>query len=676
MPLRRARRLLPVLLAALVLALAACTGGADDPPSPPATTPIAATATTTPTAPPAPIEPPTTPTPSPTSTATPTPTATVMPSPTATPAPTSTATPTPTPSEPPTTFRYNTYDTSGEVAAPGSYAFLANPADTTTAVTTYEGLRDGTATALRIHQTDADGGSRAAFLDTVEVGDLFEWRQAEDCWVRYQIELTPIAGTGATRDFGIRWVTYAPTGCSGAVPATSASTMEWRPPDAIQSPALTSPVRHGQYLLIPTPAWDGPMAPGEKGDDPLRLTGILIEPQVDVAPPPDYRASIHAVTPTERVRVETSDPAEARRLIPLWRDPVLPEGWTLRRAEVGTPDAPFYGYMAEYNDERGHLALLVYVSYPDRRPDYRWVNSASDAESTYELRTVDGHAALVTYSPPGPRHYRYDSTKVQIFDETTGIKYWLLGQDQSLSGANVDATIEIARSLFESPNPLPSPTTFRYDTYDTTGAVAEPGSYAFLADPADTASAVTTYEGLRDGTATALHVHETDADGVSRAAFLDAVEVGDLFEWRQAEDCFVRYRVTEVLPDPSGTPRKLLAVEWMTFTYTGCSGAISASDNAQIVWGSLPNLGGESLSVPVIHGAYEIVPLDWSGETMRDYVPFPDYSDPVETDDITVARTLDFWREPTIPEGWTFGKAIAAGGDAYGGARWGYCATW
>ena len=177
MPLRRARRSLALLLAALVLSLAACTGGGDAPPSPPATTPIAATVTATPAAPPAPIEPPTTPTPSPTSTATPTPTATVMPSPTATPAPTSTATPTPTPSEPPTTFRYDTYDTTGAVAEPGSYAFLADPADTTSAITTYEGLRDGTATALRIHETDADGVSRAAFLDTVEVGDLFEWRR-------------------------------------------------------------------------------------------------------------------------------------------------------------------------------------------------------------------------------------------------------------------------------------------------------------------------------------------------------------------------------------------------------------------------------------------------------------------------------------------------------------------
>ena len=217
----------------------------------------------------------------------------------------------------------------------------------------------------------------------------------------------------------------------------------------------------------------------------------------------------------------------------------------------------------------------------------------------------------------------------------------------------------------------------RYSSYDTTGAVTTAGSYAFLSDPDDTTTAVTTYEALRDGTTTALLIHKSDAHGALQAALYDTAAVGDLFEWRQAGDCFVRYTVTEIKPDPTGTvPRKLLAVEWMTFAYTGCSGTISTSDHAQIVWGDLPDLGGATLTVPVVHGAYEIVPLSWDEETMRDYVPFPDYSDPVETDDITVARTLDFWREPTIPEGWTFDKAISAGGDAYGGARWGYCATW
>ena len=94
-------------------------------------------------------------------------------------------------------------------------------------------------------------------------------------------------------------------------------------------------------------------------------------------------------------------------------------------------------------------------------------------------------------------------------------------------GGNVDAARHRAQRL-RAPNPLRrAPTAFRYDRYDTTGEVAEPGSYAFLADPADTTSAVTTYEALRDGTTTALLIHKSDAHGASQAALYDAVEAGD-----------------------------------------------------------------------------------------------------------------------------------------------------
>ena len=623
MPERGARRSLTLLVAALALSLAACTSAPDERPAPPAPTPIAATATATPTAPPATA----TATPAPT----PAPTETPVPSPTATPAPTSTAAPTPTPTEPPTTFRYDRYDTTGAVAEPGSYAFLADPADTSSVVTTYEGLRDGTATALLIHERDALGVSRAAFLDTVEVGDLFEWRQAEDCFVRYKVtELLPEPSGTPRRLLGVEWMTFAFTGCSGAIPANALATVDWAPAN-IQSPDITVPIRHGPWQLVPDD-WTG-----------AREDTVLV--------------------PTQHTEESYDVPAVRRHR--LWREPNLPHGWRLHTAGAGFEGID--GVIATYVDAEGYIALDLQIQQLDMLGS-RWSATTADPRTVIvETRIIDGHPAYVKYSPIDDRIH---STLVRIYNRATGVEYLVIGADPSLSGGNIDATIEIARSL------LPSPTTFRYNTYDTSGAVAEPGSYAFLADPADTSSVVTTYEGLRDGTATALLIHERDALGVSRAAFLDTVEVGDLFEWRQAEDCFVRYKVTELLPEPSGTPRRLLGVEWMTFTYTGCSGAISASDNAQIVCGSLPNLGGESLSVPVIHGAYEIVPLDWSGETMRDYVPFPDYSDPVETDDITVARTLDFWREPTIPEGWTFGKAIAAGGDAYGGARWGYCATW
>ena len=130
-----------------------------------------------------------------------------------------------------------------------------------------------------------------------------------------------------------------------------------------------------------------------------------------------------------------------------------------------------------------------------------------------------------------------------------------------------------------SPTPVaPSATTFRYDTYDTTGAVSTPGSYAFLSDPDDTSTVVTTYEALRDGTATALLIHTSDAGGASRADVYDAVEAGDLFEWRQADDCFVRYTVTEVKPDPTGdVPKKALDVALDDVTPTRAAAAPSTS---------------------------------------------------------------------------------------------------
>ena len=117
----------------------------------------------------------------------------------------------------PTTLYYDTFDTTGEVTAAGSYAFLKPDGDdSTTAVTTYEELRDGTTTSLLVNKSDAHGASQAGFYDSVEGGDVVEWREADQCWVRYRITATPASTLGATRAFGIAWVTYAATGCTGA----------------------------------------------------------------------------------------------------------------------------------------------------------------------------------------------------------------------------------------------------------------------------------------------------------------------------------------------------------------------------------------------------------------------------------------------------------------------------
>ena len=222
---------------------------------------------------------------------------------------------------------------------------------------------------------------------------------------------------------------------------------------------------------------------------------------------------------------------------------------------------------------------------------------------------------------------------------------------------------------------LPS-VTLSYDTYDTTGAVATAGSYAFLTEGEGSAmTAVTTYEGLRDGSTTSLLIHKSDAHEASQTALYDVLEAGDLFEWRRADDCFVRYAVTEVKPDPTGTvPRKLLGVEWMTFAFTGCSGTIvsgsasgsstnsKTSSTVGVRWGKLPDLGGPSLAAPVVHGAYQVAPVGWTGAVVPwqgDYSPtFPELT---STTDVSEARNMRHWREPAVPAGWTFAKAEEGG---------------
>ena len=257
---------------------------------------------------------------------------------------------------------------------------------------------------------------------------------------------------------------------------------------------------------------------------------------------------------------------------------------------------------------------------------------------------------------------------IQVFDPTTGVTYEIEAIDYDLK-SNPEAVRRDGAQPVRASEPAPAALSLPLRPYDTTGAVAEPGSYAFLADPADTASAVTTYEGLRDGSATALRIHETDADGVSRAAFLDTVEAGDTFEWKEADDCFVRYTVTAVKPDPAGTvPRKSLGVESIAYAFTGCSGAIAtgsasgsaansaSSSTASVTWGALPNLGGTSLTVPIVQGPFQLVPAGWTGATKPVGPRFP--AGPTipfaETTSLAEARTLPHWREPELPEGWTF----------------------
>ena len=353
--------------------------------------------------------------------------------------------------------------------------------------------------------------------------------------MRYKVtEVKPDpAGTVPRKLLAVEWMTYAFTGCSGPISATTVATVDLGELPDLGGASLTAPVIHGIYQVVPA-GWKG------------ATVEALVDLDSPAEPPRDLRSY--------------STLAEARRL-PYWRDPALPEGWILESALIPN-DGPRYGYCARFRtEERTRGNNEVYRNYAFRicglhitgwyHPD---LASWHDGASVRETRVVAGRPAMVIYSPEGPDSKPDFPINIWVHDPETATDYHLVAGDGSISGSNIEAAIAIVQGLFEPPNPLPPPTTFRYDTYDTTGEVAEPGSYAFLADPADTTSAVTTYEALRDGTTTALLIHKSDAHGASQAALYDAVEAGDLFEWREADDCFVRYKVTEVKPDPTGTP--------------------------------------------------------------------------------------------------------------------------
>ena len=215
------------------------------------------------------------------------------------------------------------------------------------------------------------------------------------------------------------------------------------------------------------------------------------------------------------------------------------------------------------------------------------------------------------------------------------------------------------------------PPPLRYGAPEPSGIVDAPGEYAFFSNDGP----VTTYEGLRQDVEQVV-IHQRDADGASWELFYDEVEAGDDFEWREADDCWVRYLVDEVFPDPTDVPLKVLAVHWITYAYTGCSGTVPATGDRNLDWGPLPDLGGTSLTVPVRHGPFQIVPQGWTGpveEQVRRDPPAYSITNPVHTPDLAIARGLPYWRDPTLPAAWTF--SVAHSGDL-SDPTYGYCAQY
>ena len=112
---------------------------------------------------------------------------------------------------------------------------------------------------LRIHSVDADGASRAAFYDTVQVGDRVDYRtDGLDCGYRFRV--TSVGAPAITRTFGIEYVNRYGRTCAWTIPDPGVAQsvhFVWKVlpgapgPDGVRVLLPKEPVGAGTYRIFP-----------------------------------------------------------------------------------------------------------------------------------------------------------------------------------------------------------------------------------------------------------------------------------------------------------------------------------------------------------------------------------------------------------------------------------------
>ena len=155
-----------------------------------------------------------------------------------------------------TQFRYDTLDITGAATTPGSYAFLKTAGDATSAIGNFGKSAFGSV-ELRVHPTDASGTSRAAFYDTVQVGDSFDYRtNGLGCAFRFTV--TSVATTAILSTFRVELIAVYGGHCGDFVDDPGAAKdvqFVWRPrpgtpgPDGVRLLLYGEPTGQGTYRL-------------------------------------------------------------------------------------------------------------------------------------------------------------------------------------------------------------------------------------------------------------------------------------------------------------------------------------------------------------------------------------------------------------------------------------------
>ena len=622
-----ARRGLPALLALTVALALACTGGSEEG----GVAPAAATATAAPAAA------------APTAA---TPTATATPSPTPTATPTAAPSPAPTPDAEPTKLRYNRLDTTGAAATAGSYAFLTTAGDATSAIENF-GFLPGRGVELRIHPADASGASRAAFYDTVQVGDTFDYRtNGLDCGFRFKV--TSLGATATPRTLGIERLRRYGTRCGDFFDDPGAARdvqFVWRVrtglpgADGVRVMLVDEPTGPGTYRIARDLPWVIDIPAGAE----IVFEGIWINAPVEGSNLPNTAALLRDVATGSTLHIDPETGRAFHRFITSDEVDALFDqiAASIRRVEVGATPATTPAVCTTPADPT--CIVAVYEGAPGAYATVADIPAEQllerDADGRYHVMrgqqvTVKTRARLPAgytrfYLQLSPLEFGTPSpVSASQLIKPVGTTYTFTPTTDEAGATLITFDLTAARPLPVSrPGVKPElgaavvttvfsveATSPRYSSYDTTGAVATAGSYAFLADPADTTSAVSTYEALRDGTTTALLIHKSDAHGASQAALYDAVEAGDLFEWQQAEDCFVRYRVTDVPAVAATAAYREFGVRPETYAWQSCqsgslpSGASAVHFTAAPVL-ALQQLGGTNLTdFAVVHALRQLTP--------------------------------------------------------------------
>ena len=107
--------------------------------------------------------------------------------------------------------------------------------------------------------------------------------------------------------------------------------------------------------------------------------------------------------------------------------------------------------------------------------------------------------------------------------------------------------------------------TLYYDHLSTTGAAVRFGSYAFLTDADDLTSGATSFAEIHAAEALLINTIGEPFDDVTNdySETLATVQIGERIIWSLIESfgtCWSAYRVTKILPDPPGAPRKLFRI--------------------------------------------------------------------------------------------------------------------